>query len=367
MAPFNYSRVDLARRRRGLTKAKLAEEVGVSPRMLRKYEHAESEPSSLTIQRMADVLGFPAPFFYGDTLDEPVREGVSFRSLSSLTERKGDQALASGALALALSDWIEARFELPTPDVPQYEGTNPETAAAAVREAWGLGERPVTNVVHLLEAHGVRVFSLDEGSNLDGFSFWRGEKPFVFLNVGKTVEHSRMDAAHELGHLVLHAHGGPGGREAEREAFAFGAAFLMPKGSIVAKVPQGASLQTLIESKSYWRVSALALARRVYGVGLISEWQYRSICIALSKYGKTNEPEPLRMPETSQVLGKVVQALRAESVSQSSIAADLCIPLDELSKSVFGHMLRSMEGGAESSAAMEPTPEPEHRRQLRIV
>jgi Zn-dependent peptidase ImmA (M78 family)/transcriptional regulator with XRE-family HTH domain len=367
MAPFNYSRVDLARRRRGLTKSKFAEEIGVSPRMLRKYADDESGPSALTIQRMVDALRFPAAFFYGDTLDEPVREGVSFRSLSSLTDRKGDQALASGALALALSDWIDARFDLPAPDVTQYEGASPEAAAAAVREAWGIGERPVTNMVHLLEAHGVRVFSLDEGTNLDGFSFWRGDTPYIFLNVGKTVEHSRMDGAHELGHLVLHTHGGPGGREAEREAFAFGSAFLMPKGSVVAKVPQGATLKDLIEIKSYWRVSALALARRVYGLGLISEWQYRSICISMSKYGKTREPEPLRTPETSQVLGKVVRALRAENVGQATISADLSIPPDELSKSVFGHMLRSMDGGAEVSPVTDSAPEPEHRRELRIV
>jgi Zn-dependent peptidase ImmA (M78 family)/DNA-binding XRE family transcriptional regulator len=366
MAPFNYRRVDLARRRRGFTKAKFAEDIGVSARMLRKYEHNESEPSVLTIQRMADALRFPTAFFYGDTLDEPMREGVSFRSLSSLTERKSDQALASGALALALSDWIDARFDLPSPDVPQYEGTKPEAAAAAVREAWGLGERPISNAVHLLEAHGVRVFSLDEGSNLDGFSFWRAETPYVFLNTGKTVEHGRMDAAHELGHLVLHAHGGPTGRVAEREAFAFGAALLMPKGSVVARVPQGATLRLLIELKSYWRVSALALARRAYGLGLISEWQYRSMCIALSKYGKTREPEPLRTPETSQVLGKVMRALRGEDVGQTNIAADLSIPADELSKSVFGHMLRAMDGGAEAKAPVQ-APEPERRRVLRIV
>jgi Zn-dependent peptidase ImmA (M78 family)/DNA-binding XRE family transcriptional regulator len=365
MASFNYSRVDLARRRRGLTKAKFAGEIGVSPRMLRKYECDESEPSALTIQRMTDTLNFPTAFFYGDTLDEPARAGVSFRSLSSLTERKADQALASGALALALSDWVDARFELPAPNVPQFGGASPEAAAAAVREAWGLGERPISNMVHLLEAHGVRVFSLDEGASLDGFSFWRGDTPYVFLNTGKTVEHSRTDAAHELGHLVLHAHGGPTGRTAEREAFAFGAALLMPKGSVVARISQGATLDQLIETKSYWRVSAFSLARRVYGLGLVSEWQYRSMCIALSEYGKTREPKPLRTPETSQVLGKVMRALRSEGVGQNSIAADLGIPPAELSRSVFGHMLRSMDGGSEPTK--QANPEPDHRRTLRVV
>jgi Zn-dependent peptidase ImmA (M78 family)/DNA-binding XRE family transcriptional regulator len=366
VAAFNYSRVDLARRRIGLTKQKFAEEIGVSPRMLRKYESDQSEPSALTIQRMAQVLKFPVAFFYGDSLDEPTPGGVSFRSLSSLTDRKRDQALASGALALALSDWIDARFELPTPNVPQYGGSTPESAAAAVREAWGLGERPVTNMIHLLEAHGVRVYSLAEDIALDGFSFWRSNTPCIFLNEGKTVEHGRMDAAHELGHLVLHAHGGPSGRDAERQAFAFGAAFLMPRDSVLAKIPRGADLLTLVDSKSYWKVSAASLARRTYQLGLITEWQYRSMCVALSKYGKTHEPQPLRQPETSQVLGKVMRTLRAEHVDQSRIADDLSIPASELSKSAFGHLLRSVDGGGTMRSAPD-TSERAGRPALRVV
>lgn len=336
--------------------------------MLTKYEHDQSEPSELTIRRMADALGFPPAFFYGDTLDEPVRAGVSFRSLSSLTARQGDQALASGALALALSDWIEARFELPDPDVPRYEGVDPETAAAAIREAWGLGERPVSNMVHLLEAHGVRVFSLAEDcKSLDGYSFWRGDTPYIFLNSGKTVEHGRMDAAHELGHLVLHAHGGPSGRRAEREAFAFGAAFLMPHGSVVSKIPPSADLPRIVESKRYWKVSTLNLARRAYQLNLISEWQYRGICITLNKHGKANEPRALRTPETSQVLAKVLRALRGEHVTPNRIADDLSIPTSELSKSVFGHVFRSLDGNAEGEGASEQAPDPDRRAALRLA
>jgi len=156
-----------------------------------------------------------------------------------------------------------------------------------------------------------------------------------------------MDAAHELGHLVLHAHGGPTGRQAEHEAHAFGAALLMPADSVIARIPRGASLQRIIDGKSYWKVSALNLARRTYNLGLITEWQYRSICIALSKQGKANEPQQLQASESSQVLAKVFRALRDESIGKSSIAAELHIPEDELSKSVFGHVLRSIEGGAQ--------------------
>ena len=364
MGEFNYTRVDLARRRRGITKTRLAEEVGISTRMLAKYEQG-SEPTALTVQRLASVLSFPVAFFYGDTLDEPQPEGVSFRSLSSMSARVSQQALASGTLALALSDWIYDRFELPASDVPrEYEGIDPTTAAEAVREAWGLGERPISNMVHLLEAHGVRVFSLaEECADVDAFSFWRGPVPYIFLNTTKTVERRRMDAAHELGHLVLHGHGGPTGRQAEHEAHEFGAALLMPTNSVVARVPHGATLRQVVDGKAYWKVSALNLARRAHVLKLITEWQYRSICIALSKRGKANEPKRIRTPETSQVLAKVFRALREDNMGSAKIAADLAIPVDELSKSVFGYMLRSIDGGAQAPVAAPQ----QNRPALRVV
>jgi transcriptional regulator with XRE-family HTH domain len=207
---FNYSRVDLVRRRRGLTKGALADAVDISPRNLSSYEKQRQEPNTSTVVRFASALGFPKEFFYGHDLDEPTPDGASFRALSKLTARQRDQALGSGALAL--SDWIEERFALPTPDMPQWQGIDPETAADGIRQAWGLGERRIGNMVHLLEQHGVRVFSLaEEPAVVDAFSFWRGSTPYIVLNTRKTAEHSRMDAAHELGHLILHGHGGPGG------------------------------------------------------------------------------------------------------------------------------------------------------------
>jgi hypothetical protein len=67
----------------------------------------------------------------------------------------------------------------------------------------------------LLEARGIRVFSLTEPCfELNAFSHWVAVTPFVFLNTMKTAESSRFDAAHELGHLVLHRHGAPQGRVA---------------------------------------------------------------------------------------------------------------------------------------------------------
>ena len=327
MAEFNYTRVEVARKRRGLTKTALADAANISTRSLTKYEKDGSQASPATIARFANALGFPMSFFYGETLEEPSTAGSSFRALTSLTARQRDQALSSGTLAMNLGTWIGERFALPQPDVPIYQDLDPETAAEAVRDAWELGQRPIRNVVHLLEAHGVRVFSLaEECKKVDGFSVWQGDTPFVFLNTTKSAERSRMDAAHELGHLVLHAHGGPTGRKAEDEAHAFGSALLMPRATVLAEVPYGASLKQIIKAKKRWKVSAFNLAKRAHKLGLITEWQYRSICIELSKRGRKNEPQPMKDRETSQVLDKVFRALKVEGMSKADVARELAIP-----------------------------------------
>lgn len=100
---------------------------------------------------------------------------------------------------------------------------NPAAAARTIRQYWAIGERPIGNMVKLLETKGVRVFSLAENTrNVDAFSCWRNDEPYIFLNTFKSTERSRFDAAHELGHLVLHKHGGARqGRSAEHEAHLF--------------------------------------------------------------------------------------------------------------------------------------------------
>ncbi|MBK8210507.1 MAG: ImmA/IrrE family metallo-endopeptidase [Rhodospirillales bacterium] len=40
---------------------------------------------------------------------------------------------------------------------------------------------------------------------VSAFSFWEGGHPFIFLGADKqSAARSRFDAAHELGHLILH-------------------------------------------------------------------------------------------------------------------------------------------------------------------
>src|SRR5690606_38595142 len=125
------------------------------------------------------------------------------------------------------------------------------------------------------ESKGVRVFSLYENAReVDAFSMWKGGTPFVFSNTIKTTAHRRFDAAHELGHLILHKHGAPNGPEAEHEADQFAAAFLMPADTVKAVSTRAETVSDLIRLKQKWMVSVSALARRLKDTGMASDWQY---------------------------------------------------------------------------------------------
>src|ERR1700761_8041563 len=100
MAQLNPSRLDLARRRRGTKKTELASALGVTPRMLNQYERGGTEASDLVIEKMATALGFPVKFLTGDDIEEPDPEGVSFRSLKSMTAAQQHQAIGSASLAV---------------------------------------------------------------------------------------------------------------------------------------------------------------------------------------------------------------------------------------------------------------------------
>jgi Zn-dependent peptidase ImmA (M78 family)/transcriptional regulator with XRE-family HTH domain len=343
---FNPQRLMVARQKRGLTKARLASKGQLGLRSVTAYEAGETTPGDDAIRALSRSLDFPPSFFFMPNLELPSAYSISFRALSTMTASQRDAAIAAGAIAFELSRWLESRFNLPPCTVPDMRGFTPETAATALRQRWQLGEQPIKNAIHLLEAHGVRIFSLaEECRELDAYSLWRGSQPFVFLNTMKTGERSRHDAIHELGHLVLHRHTGTSyGRRAEQEADAFAAAMLMPRSDVLARAPRYPSLNELIRLKHRWLVSVSSLAHRLHSLNLLSDWHYRTICIELGGRGREDEPEPI-LRESSQVLKKAFEMARADGTSRSALAADLGINSADLDALIFGLVLTGVSGG----------------------
>lgn len=330
---FNAHRLILARKRRKFTARALANAIGVSPITISRLENAANEPEAETVEALARALSFPKEFFFGDEFDELPKHAASFRSLSSMTAKERDAALSAGAIAYLFHDWVAERFNLPSTDIPlMSENGSPEEAAQIVRASWGLGQQPISNMVKLLEAKGVRVYSLSEDTNsVDAFSCWRGEQPFVFLNTFKSAERSRFDAAHELGHLVMHRHGAPqDSKQAESEADRFASEFLMPADDVRSRIRHVTNVEDLIRLKARWGVSVAALNYRLNKLGIVSEWQNRNLNIEISRRGyRKNEPEGLPR-ERSSLWPQVFTSLWQERLTRESIAAQLHVPSDEL-------------------------------------
>ncbi|CAM2819148.1 helix-turn-helix domain-containing protein [Skermania piniformis] len=330
---FNPSRLKLARQRLALTLTKLADQSGVSLRSLTNYENGKLAPNEDNLLKLARALSVPPKFFDRDTAETIPVEAASFRKLSKTTATRRDAVLASATLAVEFFAVIESKFKLPAPDTPSFDKLSPEEAADLVRHRWNLGDRPIPNMIHLLESKGVRVAALrHEYTDIDAFCFVRDSSPYVFLNTSRSGERQRFDAAHELGHLVLHGEQDMDpstSKEREAEANRFAATFLMPRTAVLAQSMHNASLERILAARSFWKVSAMAMTHRLHELDLVSDWQYRSTCMTLSERGyRSTEPGGI-VPETSQLLRKVMFG-SASKVNVRDAASDLDLYQDDV-------------------------------------
>ncbi len=325
-----------------------------------RLENGQNEAVPETVAKLAAVLGYPAAFFYQEDPSALTKDVVSFRSLKSMSAKERDAALSAGEIGVEVYSWLDDKFNLPSLDLPPFDPElTPEAAAEALRQHWGLGYEPIPNLLKLLESKGIRVLGLEENTTkVSAFSFWEEGSAYVFLNSYKSAERSIFDAAHELGHLVLHKHGAtPQGskgkkepnspfedtRNTEIEANKFSAAFLMPEEDVRLRVPRFITADVIIKAKRRWRVSAMALAYRMHHFQrpMLTEWQYRSICIELGKRGYRSG-EPVGISQESSVLWKMVLAeLWSDRKNLQHLANDLSLPVGEVEMLLSGLLPRT--------------------------
>ena len=334
---FAPERLTLIRERRALSVSQLARESGVSDRAIRNAEDQKTVPNAATVERLAETLRVPESYFFGPPIETLGENAASFRKASKLPAYRRRAALAAGAFAMQLADLLAEYFEFSEVRVPDLAGASPRLAAQSVRAAWGLGNGPAPNMVHLLESNGVFVSALAEDCReLDAYSFWRFGRPFVVLNTMKSGERGRMDAAHELAHLVLHRDVEIVTKEHEAEAQEFGGEFLLPSPALRATGLRSPRLEHVLELKAAWRVAATLFVRRLHDVGMLTDFAYRSLMIELSQRGYRSG-EPAGIPrESSRFLNGAFAELRSEGVTARQLAAKLRVNEDELRDAVFG-------------------------------
>lgn len=333
---------------RGFSATELAARIGVTNTTISRWRNAAQIPSPPMLETMAQELRVTAEW-----LTRPMRNATTkpnFRG--SVAQLKQDRSLLNVRMewleevAIQLEEYVD----YPESNIPSIQAKRLseittaiiEDAAEACRETWGLSNGPVGDVLLLLENAGVIVAREETGiARIEGLSAWSASgRPLVLLCADKgNAYRSRFDAAHELGHLVLHRYieapaDAASHKLMEQQAHRFAGAFLLPSKGFVPEVASPVSLQGLLLLKQRWGVSVGAMIMRLHALEVISENDYlRLIKHRSAKWGSKQEPnDEGRVPETPRLLKRTMELLAQEGV----------ISLDTLS-SMLGLSARDIE------------------------
>lgn len=298
---FIPEQLALARKVRGWNATELATHSGVSAPTLSNWENGTQQPSYANLEKVATALQFPIQWFL-NRIDVQDKEVYLYRSLQQDLNvfreiAKAEMKIVSQIVA-RLDEWVEFSYlDLPNLDIPDnfnlITDSDIERIAEQCREYWKLGFAPIPNMIELLEYIGVIVVQDTLGTaSMDGVSNWHDGRPFVFLAKDKqNSPRSRFDAAHELGHIILHQNisyqdydihekkiskaekeiRNANYKRMEHQANYFASCFLLPQR--MAHQLAYPTLDKLLSVKKNWGVSVGALIMRGSALGLITEEQ----------------------------------------------------------------------------------------------
>ena len=320
---FNKYRLKVAKDLKGLSNKDLANILSCTEVTVSNYlnENKPFVPDFEKTVTLSEKLELPFGFFQSNFNKKVADDQIFYRSFNRIRAQYRNSARAYSEFAIQTLEFFDEKIS----NLPKFKGidvdidnliNDPEKTALTLRAQWKLGMLPIKNMIGVLESHGIAVFRLPlEVKEVDAFSFYHDGRPIIFLNTFKSAERQRFDAAHELGHLILHSDDInvlQNMKEKEHQADSFAANFLMPKDLFISNAPSNLSIQNMINYKHYWKVSLVALNYNLHKQGLLSEWKYRANTIEFSKNGYyTSEPDPIEY-DRPLLLNKIIDILLEE-------------------------------------------------------
>lgn len=295
---FVPARLTIARQSRGLKQKDLAATLGGSPSLISKWESGDYShaPDQAQVTAIAAALSVKPGWFY-KSMEAQSEQATFFRSLKSELGAARDKTAAKLYFSYEIFSHLSERIEFPEIDIPDLMGDRDfrsvtsddiEKFANSLRDYWGLGDDPIVDLMLLIENAGVAVTeAYVDSAKLDGVSGWYNGQPIILLAKDKQGGvRRRFDAAHELGHLILHQSVTRADLQSnltliEEQAMAFAGAFLMPASSFSSGV-NGTTLDDLADVKLRWGTSIGAMIKRLRSLSLISNdhernlWKYYS-------------------------------------------------------------------------------------------
>ncbi|ASR40591.1 helix-turn-helix domain-containing protein [Ligilactobacillus agilis] len=305
---FNGKQLTFARKARGLTMKALAEQANISRQMISSYESGKTIPTGKNILKLAQVLDFPSSFFSRE-VEALTSDGMFFRSQSAATKRARDMQKMDLTFSNSIYNLLKKYVEFPVVNLPQlyvddYKELTSEIIkdkATELREIWGIDNNsPIPNLIRIMEANGFIVTKSNmENPKIDAVSKWVLDRPFViFTDNGESAVRRRFNAAHEIGHIILHSEiesiynlNATELKKIEKQANEFASYFLLPDDAFLDSLVT-INLEGFIQLKKYWLVSIGAMVMKTYNLGILNDNQYTYIQKKMSK-NRWKKVEPL--------------------------------------------------------------------------
>lgn len=330
-------RLKLARKMTGMSLQDLSDAVSslVTKQALSRYEQNEMKPTTPVLLAIAKALGVKADFFLKQSTVELGE--ILYRKQEKLSKKNEESVIEQ------VRDYVERYLELeeilaipnnfinPLKDYPINVKGDVEAAANILREEWKLGEKPIANIVEMLELKGIKVVLLDVVDAFDGLAaFTSTGIPIIVVNrKGKSIERLRFTVVHELAHLLLNLAIIKHDYKGEEEwCHYFASCFLMPTLLLVRMIGGGKrtyiQLNELQNINAYFGISIRAIVHRLKTIGIITETYYTKWIVYMSKtYGAKNEPGKYVGQEESKGLSLMIARALSEGVISLSKAAAL--------------------------------------------
>ena len=350
---FRGKRLREARLARGLFKNALADMVGVTGWAITLYEEDRDKPQCDRLETLAKALNFPLAFFSKPEWEEPLSL-VFWRSRASESKYVREMTEQRMIWLCEIFSFLEGEVNFPSLEIPEldlpadfrmFTSETIERAAEEIRGIWKLGDRPIADVTLALENAGIPVVNLEILSDKqDGFCFKSETLRRVFVGVNThnvSAVRARYDAAHELGHAILHrqitlaqAREPSSHKRMEQQAHRFASAFIFPRNSFRDEV-YSPTLDYFCALKQKWGLSIASMVYRAADLGLIEDEEKQVLYRNMTRRrwrGALQEPFDKSMPlEEPRMLKRgVIAVLENGEFSAAELASAIAIPEREL-------------------------------------
>lgn len=305
---FNGERLKIARMWRNLSATQLADFTGVSRQTISMLENGKlMKPEFATVQKLSEKLGFPITFFLEETKIDLNESTTYFRSLLTTNKKYRVEQEEKIKFIAVVYNMLSEYLEFEKVNLPQIPvNTTPQEAANILRKHWGLGNKPIENIVYLAENNGLIVTDFETVTgDVDAFSHKVTSEDMETYLIGysknkRTAARIHFDVAHEIGHILLHnwredleCMEKEEFKEIELQAHTFASAFLLPEEEFRKDVsPYATNLAYYTELKKTWKVSIAAMIRRAKDLDIITADDYSRLMRNMQKQG-IRKTEPL--------------------------------------------------------------------------